>query len=357
MPLHKPACGLKRALLLLMLFLGALFLPLGCSEPQAEESYLDRARSAFAAKEFLEAEKLYERYLHKNPDDEGRWEAWERLAYIAVNIRRDEGLAGDIYESMALEYQASPVRFQNVMLRLGLVYEANSLWQRAHSAWQRLLLTPELSLENELIAHLHLARIYQRSADYSNAGRHLEICLNLTLSLPSSEPSDISAAMPEEPGAEPDIEAEADQVPEEASGEADIQAVENSSSAGSGEEELENVAELPAEPLLELAMDLAAEPEVTIQALRGEALYMLAMVHAGQGETEQAEARLRELGEMPEVPAQIRVQGLFMLADLLEEQGKLRAALDLFQLIESAYPNPQAVSVRIKGLKEALGLK
>ena len=40
-----------------------------------------------------------------------------------------------------------------------------------------------------------------------------------------------------------------------------------------------------------------------------------------------------------------------MLADLMEDQGRRKEALELFKSIESTYPNPQAVEVRIKGLE------
>ena len=242
---------------------------LGCSEQKAEDGYLTEARITFANKEFLEAEKLYERYLRQVPEGSDRWEAWERLVYIAINIRRDEGLAADIYESMALEYGDRPEQLQDIMVRLADIYEINFRWQRAYSAWQRLLMIPGLSLEREALAHLHLAAIYQRSGDYSSTIRHLKDCLSLELHAP----------------------------------------------------------------------------------VKADALYRLSMAYADNGDTALAEEKLLELTTMQDAPNNIQVQGLFMLGDLMEEQGKFKEALELFKSIKNTYPNTQAVEVRINGLE------
>lgn len=257
---------LLSSILLIMLNLTVLT---GCSEQKAEDGYLDEARVAFANKEFLEAEKLYERYLRQVPEGDDRLEAWERVVYIAINIRRDEGLAADIYEAMALEYGDCPAQLQDIMMRLADIYEVNFRWQRAYSAWQRLLMVPGLSLERQAAAHLHLAKIYQSNSDYPNAMRHLEDCLALELPAP----------------------------------------------------------------------------------VKAEALYKLSMAYADQGETALAEEKLLELTTMQDAPNNIQVQGLFMLGDLMEEQGKFKEALELFKSIENTYPNAQAVEVRINSLE------
>ena len=254
------------------LFLAVLLITgvcISCAEEKAEDSYIDEARAAFGDKEYLEAEKLYERYLRQVPEGTDRWEAWDRVAYIAQNIRRNDGLTADILEAMALEYADRPELYQDVLLKLADIYEENFRWQRALSAWQRLLSTPGLNMDSEAKAHLHLAQIYQRRLEYQNATRHLEACL---------------------------------------------------------------------------AMDLPSE-------FRAEALYNLSMVYSDQGEGKLAEEKLLELTTMKEAPNSIQVQGLFMLADLMEEQGKYKEALELFRSIEQTYPNQQAVEVRIKGLE------
>ena len=80
-------------------------------------------------------------------------------------------------------------------------------------------------------------------------------------------------------------------------------------------------------------------------------LYNLSMIYADQGEKKLAEEKLIELTTMSTTMNNIQVQGLFMLGDLMEEQGKYKEALELFKSLEQTYPNPQAVEVRIKNLE------
>ena len=151
-------------------------------EEENSNNSLQEARASFARKEYLDAEKLYERYLRYVPESPDRWEAWDRVAYIAMNIRRDEPLTADILEAMALEYGGEPERYQDVIRRLADIYESNHRWSRAKSAWERLLLTPNLSAALKGEAHLHLAQIYQLRLDYLSATKHLETCLQSQVS-------------------------------------------------------------------------------------------------------------------------------------------------------------------------------
>ena len=263
---HPKIAIMKLKLVPLLVLLSLLF---ACSKEKPESGYIDEARAAFNNKEYLEAEKFYERYLREVPEGAERWEAWERVAYVALNIRCDEALAADIFEAMALEYADRPELYQDVLIRLTEIYESNFRWQRALNAWQRLLSTPGLEPGRKARAHLHLAQIYQRKMEYANAMQNLEACL---------------------------------------------------------------------------AMELSPN-------MKAEVLYNLSMIYADQGEKKLAEEKLIELTTMSTTMNNIQVQGLFMLGDLMEEQGKYKEALELFKSLEQTYPNPQAVEVRIKNLE------
>ena len=90
---------MKFKLLPIFILLSFLF---ACGKDKPESGYIDEARAAFNNKEYLEAEKFYERYLREVPEGAERWEAWDRVAYVALNIRRDEALAADIFEAMQI---------------------------------------------------------------------------------------------------------------------------------------------------------------------------------------------------------------------------------------------------------------
>lgn len=170
------------AALLCVLFLACCFLLPACSDSQETDSeLLEQARESFTRKEYLDAEKLYERFLRYVPESEDRFEAWDKVAYIAMNVRHDENLTADIMEVMALEYTNVPRQYQEILERLAVLYEANYRWDRAKNTYERMLRIPNLSAAQKGQAFLHLARIHQAKLDYQTATEYLENCLALEL--------------------------------------------------------------------------------------------------------------------------------------------------------------------------------
>ena len=148
-------------------------------EPPAPADELYGARQAFSRKEFLDAERQYERYLQQNPEGSQRWEAWERLVDIALSIREDQRLATDILEAMALEYNEDPKLGKASLERLGQVYESGHRWDQALSAWRRLLVFPGVSKTEQAGLHLKLGKIYQLRGQNDLAASSLRACLDM----------------------------------------------------------------------------------------------------------------------------------------------------------------------------------
>lgn len=148
-------------------------------EPAKLADGLYEARQAFARKEFLDAERQYERYLQQNPEGAQRWEAWERLVDIALSIREDQRLATDILEAMALEYNEDPKRGREALERLGQVYESGHRWDQALDAWKRLLAFPGVSKDEQGRLQLKLAKIYQLRGQNDLAATSLRSCLDM----------------------------------------------------------------------------------------------------------------------------------------------------------------------------------
>jgi tetratricopeptide (TPR) repeat protein len=140
------------------------------------------ARQAFSRKEFLDAERQYERYLQHNPEGTQRWEAWERLVDIALSIRKNERLATDILEAMALEYNECLERGKASLERLGRVYEANHRWDQALTVWRRLQDFPSISREEQGELQLKLAKIYQLRGQNDLTVASLRTCLDMQTS-------------------------------------------------------------------------------------------------------------------------------------------------------------------------------
>ncbi len=153
-------------------------------EPAKPDDDLFEARQAFARKEFLDAERQYERYLQQNPEGAQRWEAWERLVDIALSIRNDDRLATDILEAMALEYSEDPELGRVALLRLGEVYESGHRWEQALDAWKRLLAFPGLSKAEKGQLHLKLAKIFQLYSHNDLAVSNLRACLEMDTGVP-----------------------------------------------------------------------------------------------------------------------------------------------------------------------------
>ena len=166
-------------LLCLILALCAGLLTACEGEPQKPADELYEARQSFSRKEFLDAERQYERYLQQNPEGPQRWEAWERLVDIALSIREDQRLATDILEAMALEYSEDQERGKESLERLGQVYESGHRWDQALSAWRRLLVFPGVSQAEQGGLHLKLAKIYQLRGQNDLAAASLRSCLDM----------------------------------------------------------------------------------------------------------------------------------------------------------------------------------
>ncbi len=173
----KRAGNLTVFFLALIIFAGLLA---ACEQkPDEPADGLHEARQAFARKEFLDAERQYERYLQQNPEGTQRWEAWERLVDIALSIREDQHLATDILEAMALEYTEDPKRGKEALERLGQVYESGHRWDQALGAWKRLLAFPGVSKAEQGHLHLKLAKIYQLRGQNDLAAASLRSCLDM----------------------------------------------------------------------------------------------------------------------------------------------------------------------------------
>ena len=170
------------ACLLLALAACVLLLTACEQDPPKPADELLEARQAFGRKEFLDAERQYERYLQQHPEGTQRWEAWERLVDIALSIRQDQRLATDILEAMALEYNEDPKLGKASLERLGQVYESGHRWEQALSAWKRLLAFPGVSKAEQGRLHLKLGKIYQLRGQNDLAVTSLRACLDMRAS-------------------------------------------------------------------------------------------------------------------------------------------------------------------------------
>lgn len=157
----------------------------GCtSEPSAEED-LAAARKAYVARQYLEAERLYERYLRFWQKGTQRWEVWNKLVELAVTVRQDNKSATELLETMYLEYSIQPEKARSILKRLAELHHQSRQWDKVIGVWQRFLNLPDLPVEEVARANRMLGKVYLTQTSYDLAIDVFQSCIDMQL------PSDI----------------------------------------------------------------------------------------------------------------------------------------------------------------------
>ena len=153
-----------------------LLLLCSCGGTSGEDQSLEEARRAFASGQYLESEKLYERYLQINPKGDARWESWNRILDITLHVRDEPRKAVALMEAIYLEYGDDASKAWSLLTRLAGLYEGMREWDKAVDAWQRALGLPNLPPDESSEVRLRLAGIYRHMRDYDLAQDTLSLC-------------------------------------------------------------------------------------------------------------------------------------------------------------------------------------
>ena len=129
--------------------------------------------------DYLEAERSFERYLRHNPDGENRWEAWNQLVNMAVNIRSSRKSAIDLLEVMRIEYQNNPERLVIINNMLAGQYELAHMYPQALELWNEVVAAPQADVNMKAEIYRNLARLYLRRMEFSMTKEALAYCLEL----------------------------------------------------------------------------------------------------------------------------------------------------------------------------------
>lgn len=90
------------------------------------------------------------------------------------------------------------------------------------------------------------------------------------------------------------------------------------------------------------------------QDTKADCLYALAETQMLTHKLDESEQALRDLLSLTDISAERRVLATFTLADVLEQQDKLKEAAKLFESIRETYPNTKVVEVRLGALKNKM---
>ena len=175
----KTAQGIRHcgSLLVAVLVLGMF---MSCAEERELPSQVAEARESYAAGHFSDAEALYEEYLQTYPEGPQRWEAWNRLLDVALNVRGDYESGEALLEAMYLEFGMDPEIAFDLLSRLAGVYESMGDMDRAVQTWQECLKIEGLDIAHHPDVFMQLAKIFQLMRDYDLAVEALQACSDVT---------------------------------------------------------------------------------------------------------------------------------------------------------------------------------
>lgn len=260
----------------------------GCPGQEGGDDALASARKAYSIGHFSEAERIYQHYLQAKPKGKQRFEAWNRLVEISINVVGDYEKAAGLLNSMYLEFGDDPARAWDLLKRLATVYEQMQRLGDAIKVWRKALALPGLVPEQRGEVYLRMAALLRQQREYAQAGQVLDACVQ------ESPPPEVTAAC---------LYLHA-QVLENMLRRAQAQTLDNKYGD----------------------LDVAAVQ----QRIKG----LLNRIRTREGVSQERKA-----------------MATFLLADLLESQGQKEQARELFASIRETYPNPMVIEARLKGLE------
>ena len=266
--LHSIRTAIVVAVLMLCFFL------FSCG-PQGDKQAPDditEARMALMQRDFIGAEKSFERYLRRSPQGENRWEAWNNLVDLALTVRHDRKSAIELLEAMHIEFAEDPIRSRAVARQLASLYLLSRKYDLAVSLLVRVAEDTKALPKERAEAYRDLAEIYMRRLEFELAKEALDQCLS--------------------------------------------QKIEGT--------------------------------------LRGQCLYDRAQTYMAEENLDEAVANLRAVLVQEGLDQPLHSLSSFMLADVLEQQGNLKEALELFESLRATYPNTLVVEKRINFLKKKM---
>ena len=154
----------------------------GCLEDKSKTTDdLEDARIYLRQRDFMEAEKSFERYLRRNPNGADRWEVWNHLADMALTVRHDRNSAIELFEAMMLEYETQPEYRRQVQDKLAAEYEQVRRYEKSVELWGKLVQDPEVPSLQKADSYRNLARIYLRRLEFELAKESLGYCMDLDI--------------------------------------------------------------------------------------------------------------------------------------------------------------------------------
>ena len=162
-----------------LVFCALVFFPEYLEAKKEEPSDLEEARHAMMTRNYLEAEKEFERYLRRHPEGEDRWEVWNNLVELALSVRNDRKAGIELLEAMLIEYADVPGKKRYINNKLAEQYRLARNYKRALSLWSSVAEDQDADMVDRSKACRSLASVYLRRLEFELAKESLEYCLAL----------------------------------------------------------------------------------------------------------------------------------------------------------------------------------
>ncbi len=142
------------------------FLLLGCPEQEEDTTYFDQAEYYFSTGQFNQARTLYQQYIDREHGSK-RYEAWNRLLSIRVDIYGDVQGGLDILKAMQMEFDEKKDRVLDINARIAGLYDRLGQPRDSYRVWKK---NKELadSVLGKKEAALHMSRAAIQLREFEN---------------------------------------------------------------------------------------------------------------------------------------------------------------------------------------------
>ncbi|MDR2161691.1 MAG: tetratricopeptide repeat protein [Desulfovibrio sp.] len=167
-----------------LLILALLCGPAACGDrdkPVRDDIAL--AEDALHRRDIDDAKMYFERYLRKNPDSPRRWQVWQQLLAISLDLRQDRATARGYLEIMLREFEHDPEKRRSIQLPLARICRETYDFERAALLWEALAKDPGTPDAVKAGVYIDLAKIYLRRLEFTPATDILTMCMRLKVNI------------------------------------------------------------------------------------------------------------------------------------------------------------------------------
>jgi tetratricopeptide (TPR) repeat protein len=137
---------------------------------------LEGAREAAQQRDWLQAERLLERYLRTEERPAQRWEAWTRLLEIRDRINPDPKAELLYLETMLSEFSHDEAKLKVILLRFGALRENLGQTAQALAVWTRLVELAGLTDTEAADIQRRIGNLHFRQRRFDLAEEALQTC-------------------------------------------------------------------------------------------------------------------------------------------------------------------------------------